>query len=461
MKIKANNFYKSLGILSLSAILVGCEVVSHNTQSNVSDIPEITQKYSDQEIAEFKNKLSKGTVNQYENIKSRSNALLTTPANLPKSLFYDSGIDISYPAEGVKGVYVTAGIVGDNVAFGNILSLLDNTALNTLVIDFKDDYGNIVSQNTSTNADIKANTANLVDMPTVLKTLESKQIYPIARIVTFKDNALTERHADWSFKSKETGEIWSPNDSSYYSNPFLKEVWDYNVEVAIEAAKMGFKEIQFDYVRFAEAFYSYEESLEYSKETYANYVSEDYQVAGSERVAAITDFLQYAKEKLAPYGVKVSADLFGITAVARGQLDSVGIGQDFTKMAAVVDVISSMIYPDHWWSGNFGLENPFAQPYDLVNEYMFYEREALAGISTVTSRPWLQDWSYGPDEVQAQINALQNHGFHEFLLWNALGEYTSGVDYAPELTSGNTQGNNTIDTQTSQSETDSTDSSWE
>ena len=36
---------------------------------------------------------------------------------------------------------------------------------------------------------------------------------------------------------------------------------------------------------------------------------------------------------------------------------------------------------------------------------------------------------YDANAVQAQIDALADHGINEYLLWNAGNEYTTGVDY--------------------------------
>ena len=46
------------------------------------------------------------------------------------------------------------------------------------------------------------------------------------------------------------GEIWRDREDLAWSDPFQKEVWDYNIDVAVEAARNGFDEIQFDYLRF-------------------------------------------------------------------------------------------------------------------------------------------------------------------------------------------------------------------
>ncbi|MBF6625652.1 putative glycoside hydrolase [Tuanshanicoccus lijuaniae] len=431
----------SLSLVTL--LLSACTFSQKPTEEKptFTSMPKVESKYDQETLNEFDSRRKKGKANRYEGLTILKGNLLNRPDNLPKSLFFDSGINVEYPKEGVKGIYLNSDSVADTNTFNSLLKKVDDTALNAMVLDFKDDYGNIIPALNTTNDLIKKASLGWIDYPSILKTLAEHKIYPIARIVTFKDTVLAKNKPDYAFKTKD-GEVWSPNGESFV-NPFLKEVWDYNIDIAIEAAKMGFKEIQFDYIRFSDAFVQSESELTYKKGTFENYVSENPDDAGEERVAAITQFLTYARERLAPYGVNVSADIFGYTAVANNSPDVRGIGQHFASMAENVDVISSMIYPSHWGASFFGIEYPNTHPYEVVDEYMHSEKQVLSNVSNkVTSRPWLQDFTdsaaagpyyeYNTEQVQAQINALASHGIHEFLLWNAAGEYSEGVDYAPE-----------------------------
>ena len=267
----------------------------------------------------------------------------------------------------------------------------------------------------------------------MLEQLEEKQIYPIARVVVFKDTALAEKRPELSYTSG--GKVWKNGRGEAFVSPFMKEVWDYNVEIAIEAAKMGFKEIQFDYVRFPEGFETRADSLKYSFGDYENSKLDPIQ----RRVQAVTDFVAYAREQLKPYDVDVSVDIFGYSATLP---EAPGIGQNFSKISENVDVISSMIYPSHWTS-YFGISKPDLEPYRLVAEYAKVENEKLSALENPpVSRPWLQDFTaswlgsgnykrYGKAEVEAQIKALNDAGIDEFLLWNAGNSYTEGVDYTP------------------------------
>ena len=361
----------------------------------------------------------------------RQGALLKTPTakELPKKFFYDSGVEIAYPADGVKGIYVTAYSVGYEEKFNKLVDYVDSNDLNAMVIDIKDDMGVVTADFNSKDTHIQENTEEYIpDIQELMDVMEEKQIYPIARIVTFKDTLLANEQPEMSFTESD-GSVWVASNGESFINPFLKQTWDYAVNVGIEAAKVGFKEVQFDYVRFPEGFEVWGDDLNYDMGEYADLEMTD----DEKRVQAITDFTAYAKEKLMPYGVDVSVDIFGYTASV---VEASGIGQNFPQISENVDVISSMIYPSHWGTDYFGIYKPDLYPYELVSEYMIVENELLATLETPpTSRPWLQDFTasylgsgfyqtYGKEQVDAQVQALYDAGVNEFLLWNALNNYT-------------------------------------
>lgn len=344
---------------------------------------------------------------------------------------FDSGYHFQYP-DAVRGIYVTGHSAGGE-KFNKLVKLMDDTDLNAMVIDIKDDWGNLtyIPEDKSPYNDIGK--SYIKDPKNVLKTMEEKQIYPIARVVVFKDSVLANKKPEWSYKEGNT--VWKNGRGESFVNPFLKEVWDYNIGIAIEAAKMGFQEIQFDYVRFPEGFEHRDSFLKYSMGDYEDLKIENLK----KRVSAVTDFVEYARKQLEPYGVKVSVDIFGYTATLP---EAPGIGQNFSKISEHVDVISSMIYPSHWTS-YFSIAKPDLEPYKLVSEYAKLENRKLGELdSPPVSRPWLQDFTasylgagnykkYGRTEVEAQIKALNEQGINEFLLWNAGNSYTQNVDYTP------------------------------
>ncbi|GAB3062432.1 putative glycoside hydrolase [Salinicoccus sesuvii] len=358
--------------------------------------------------------------------------ILSVPEAFPEQFKYDSGFDIAYPESGVKGIYVS-GYSAGGAKMQDLTELLSNTPLNAMVIDVKEDEGYMMMDLDSEDETIQSLSYEYVDPESLMNHMEQEEIYPIARVVVFKDSQLAEAKPELSF-TDENGDVWKNGRGESFVNPFSKDVWDYNVEVAKQAAKLGFKEIQFDYVRFPEGFENRADTLQY---TMGEYKSADMDPV-QKRVAAVTDFVEYANEALEPYNVDVSVDIFGYAATLP---EAPGIGQNFSEISSNVDVISSMIYPSHWGDGYFEIAKPDLEPYETISEYIKVENDVLAELEEApVSRPWLQDFTasylgagnykeYGVAEIEAQVQALYDNGVEEFLLWDASNNYTRGVDY--------------------------------
>lgn len=343
---------------------------------------------------------------------------------------------VDYPKDGVKGIYVTSNST-QGKKMDELVKFIKDSNLNTMVIDVKDDTGNITMKLNTGNKQVDKNTLDIVDGKKLLKKLHDNNIYPIARIVTFKDTKLANEHPEWTFKNSD-GSVWTNGKGDSFVNPFMKEVWKYDIDVAKAAAKAGFQDIQFDYVRFPEGFENQADSLTYNKGEYKN----SQMSSGDQRVDTITKFLEYANKELKPMGVNVSADVFGYSALVE---NAPGIGQSFPKISKNVDAISSMIYPSHWSNGDFGLQAPDTEPYKTVNRYIQKENSLLdtLGKDKPISRPWIQDFTasylgagnyidYDTRAISEEVQALKDNGVNEFLLWNAGNDYTEGVNYNPK-----------------------------
>lgn len=324
----------------------------------------------------------------------------------------------------VKGIYVTAHSAG-GARMETLLQLLRDTALNSMVIDVKDDYGYITYPTENPELAIGEPKKYIRDIQAMMARLEADDVYPIARIVVFKDTVLAKKKPELSFR-KSDGSVWANGNGDSFVNPYSREVWDYNIALAKEAAALGFKEIQFDYVRFPEGFEKRADQLQYEQ-------------TDESRVDVVAGFVQYAKEQLEPLGVRVSVDIFGYAASVPA---AEGIGQDFVKISEHVDVISPMIYPSHYSTGWFGVKDPDKDPYTTVRGAMEDTHEKLEPISDnkPVIRPWIQDFTaswlgkghyikYGKAEVEAQIKAMQDTGVEEYLLWNAGNKYTADANF--------------------------------
>ena len=362
----------------------------------------------------------------------RTASLLKVPVNFPTESSYDTGITIPYPRDGVKGIYVQA-FRAKGTELDRIVQYIDKTDANAVVIDVRDGYGKITMPLETDNQTIQNNTVNeITDTKQLLKTLEKHQIYPIARIVSFGDHLVPYQNPDLTFRT-QMGTVWENDEGESFLNPFLKENWEYIAEIAVGAAKAGFKDIQLDYVRFPLGFELIEKYLDYDLGDYSHYTDMD-----EARIAAVTDFVEYVRAKLKPYGVHLSADILAhaITASKIG-----GIGQKFTDIAEHVDVISRMIFPSHWVNGAFGVKEPDKQPYDIVSQYMKIENGYFKDLNpSPTSRPWIQAFTadylgegnyqlYTADVISQEIKALKEAGIKEYLLWNAASQYSTEINF--------------------------------
>ncbi|MBS4535034.1 putative glycoside hydrolase [Clostridium sp. D2Q-14] len=332
----------------------------------------------------------------------------------------------------VKGIFVTGSSLSHKDKFNNLIKLTNETEINSMVIDIKDDSGiltyesNIpLAQEIGANEIVKI--SNKDDFSKIMQDVMSNDVYPIARIVTFKDRVLGFERPDLAIKDK-SGSVWKDNSGNAWLNPYNEDAWEYPIQLAEEAASMGFKEIQFDYVRFP---------------TDGNRNNIDYGEIGNrkEKADAIAEFLEYARKRLNEKGVYVSADIFGDIINVKG--DS-AIGQQLEMLGENTDILSPMVYPSHYGLGFYGFDYPDTKPYEIVNRAM---NDAIDRLNVIPEkeraiiRPWLQDFSapwlknsygsnyitYGPKEVRAQINATCDAGLEEWILWNAANNYTKGA----------------------------------
>jgi hypothetical protein len=318
----------------------------------------------------------------------------------------------------LKGLYLTGYSAGNPTSLARLVKIADDTEINAFVIDVKDSSGYVLYDSSASFAKkeglIKREIKNIDGL---VATLKQHNITPIARIVCFQDSPLAKKMPSLAVKSKRTGGNWQDNKKAMYTNPYNHTVWEYLVEVAEDAAKHGFTEIQFDYVRFPSD---------------GPIADASYPGANAPKEDAIAAFLAFAHSRLEKLGVWMSADVFGLTVQEKGDG---GIGQKIEKIAANVDIVCPMIYPSHYAKGVYGLADPNAHPYELISSACKDISTRLAGTGA-KGRPWLQDFSlgsppYGVAEVKAEIKAAKDQGFNEWILWNAGNTYTVAA-LAPE-----------------------------
>ncbi len=332
----------------------------------------------------------------------------------------------------VKGVYLSAYVAGTQTMMDNIIAQIDATEINTVVIDVKNDNGRVTFSMESPIVSELGSVERLIpDIQSLMATLKAHNIYTIARIVAFRDPYLPEQRPEWGLKLAD-GSLYRDRNGLAWVNPYKREVWDYLVEVGIGAHEAGFDEVQFDYIRFC------------TERGINDVVYDEADTGGLSRTQIITEFVQYAYEKLSEAGVYVAADVFG--AIIGGGIDSDSVGQSYGDMAASLDYICPMIYPSHYGNGNFGIQYPDTQPYDTILAALQGSKADLRsyarnGEHQATVRPWLQDFTasylenyieYGEEEVRAQIQAVYDAGYDEWMLWSAACKYHWGGLRTPE-----------------------------
>lgn len=360
--------------------------------------------------------------NEESKLEAVARAALATskPEPLPMRTPEPSAPMLPEPPE-VRGIYISGPIAGDPY-MDKLIELIDETELNAVVIDIKDDEGHVTYRPESGMAvELDACVRYIRDLPALMAKLKEHGIYTIARIAAFKDPVLAEKRPELAL-CREDGTPVSESGGLFWVNPYEREGWDYLSEIALSAADMGFDEVQFDYVRFP---------------TVKNMDALDYGPAaeGVSREDVIVTFLETMTEALHAKGVLVSADVFG--TVITSKRDGSIIGQSYPRMAAAVDYLCPMVYPSHYVAGSFGIDVPDAAPYETVLRAMEGSRTALSEVpedGRAGVRVWLQDFTatwvkghipYGAEELRAQIQAVYDAGYTDWILWNAKNTYAS------------------------------------
>ena len=311
----------------------------------------------------------------------------------------------------VRGLYLSFWGAGSPVLRNGILDTASKAHLNAIIVDVKGDSG-FVSHPSQSKLAAAAGANHIITMPdpeAFVADLHKRHLYAIARIVVFKDNPLARFRPDLAVKTAE-GKLFIDGEHFAWTDPFNHAVWDYNIALAIEAAKEGFDEIQFDYVRFPD-----QRGLQFSRPS-----------TEADRGPAIVGFLAESRKRLNPYNVFVSADNFGYVC---WNLGDTGIGQSFEEIGPTVDYISPMLYPSSFQAGIPGLRNPLSDPYRIVFASLQRAKERT-GFPAMVFRPWLQAFNdyafdhrkFGKLQIEAQIKAAQDSG-GGWMLWDSRNRY--------------------------------------
>jgi len=315
-----------------------------------------------------------------------------------------------------RGVYITVYSAGPQY-IRRFFNLAESGQINTFVVDVKNVEGEILFKSKAAEKHFPAANKRVVykSTPAFIAEARQKGIYLIARMTAFKDNYYALAYPDQGIMVPGTTDLLKDRDGLVWVTPHDRRYWEYLLDLSVEAAEMGFNEIQFDYVRFPDL----------------NKEMDTRNTKAETRPQAIQNFLKYAYERLSEKQTYVSADIFGLVPSVA---DDMAIGQYWESISNVVDYVCPMMYPSHYATGFAALAVPDADPYKTIKQSATDSLRRNKRIPTpAIIRPWIQDFTafwvkghipYGAKEVEDQIRALRELGIDEYLLWNPRNRYT-------------------------------------
>ncbi len=372
---------------------------------------------------------------------------------------------VPLPAQ-VKAIYMTACVAGTPSFRDRLVALINETEINSVVIDIKDYSGTISFPPVSDYwrpAWEKA-ACGTRDMADFIATLHEQNIFVIGRITVFQDPFYAPKHPELAVQKASDSSVWHDGKGLSFIDVATKPYWDHILELSVNAYNIGFDELNFDYVRYPsdgnmrDIKFPQSEAGPYGSDKQANleaffkYLNE---FLSDESVFSAVRHENTGRASTTPY---TSADLFGMTTT---NFDDLSIGQVQDRAVPYFDFVAPMVYPSHYPNSFLGLGNPNDHPYKVVNYAMqagvnrllssttpmqgfLHER---IGTSTPASyskpvytadklRTWIQDFDYGGDydaaDVRAQIQASYDAGVMSWMIWAPSNIYTKAALLAPD-----------------------------
>jgi hypothetical protein len=292
-----------------------------------------------------------------------------------------------------------------------VLALIDQGLIDAVQLDLKDEAGEVAYQSDVELAGVVGATRSYYDLDKVVEELHGRGVRVVGRIVAYRDPILAawawnQGNHDWVVQRPDGSML---ADYGGFTNFANRQVQDYNLALAEEAADAGVDEVLWDYIRRPEG------------------AMTDMVVPGLGTTApedAIVAFLERAHHRLRDAGVYQGASVFGISA-SRPE----PVAQNIPKIARHVDYLAPMVYPSLFVNGEYRVPDPPRMPYDIVRRALDDFKAKTAGTG-VHITPWLQDFSqvitYGDDQVRSQVRAAEDAGYTGWLLWNARVKYHTG-----------------------------------
>lgn len=325
------------------------------------------------------------------------------------------------PPKDVKAIYISSWVAGTPSIRNRLVKLIDDTELNAIVIDVKDNTG-VLSWD-----------GRVRDLENFIKELHEKNIYVIARVSAFQDPVYVKLHPNLAVKNVSTGEVWRDHKGIPWIDPGSMQMWQYLSFIGHKSYEMGFDEINFDYIRFP---------------TDGKLSVMRFPVSGNrglnDKQGVIREFYKFLHDDFSKDGIPISGDVFGIILVNSNETKT--LGQDLHDALTYFDYVAPMVYPSHFYSGTNNLKNPAEHPGEIITYSMLgavniaqelasstYASSTLSYASTTAMfieklRPWYQDFdmgaTYTAQMVRAQIEAGYKLKINSWMLWDPANKYT-------------------------------------
>jgi hypothetical protein len=314
-----------------------------------------------------------------------------------------------------RAIFVSLSAFTDREQREKLFELVKTSRINALVIDVKGEDGALLwdGPGSASQAEVGQQRVGASAIKAIVRRIHDNGIYAIARIVVFKDDVLVRRYPEFALKADD-GTVLQEKDGFAWADPRIKSVWDYNAAIAVKAARLGFDEIQFDYIRFPVV------------KTPPRLCAAD---CSEMRRAAIRGFLAEARAQLTKFNVFIGADIFGYTSWDTGDSN---IGQKLEDIAAEVDYICPMLYPSSFRNGVPASPLPLDNP-DKIVDLSLRRAQLRTGLVAVRFRPWLQAFadfnfdhrSFGRQEIGLQTTAADAFGSDGWMLWQSHSIYVA------------------------------------
>lgn len=347
--------------------------------------------------------------------------------------------------EPLKGVYMTQCAAATPKMRENLTKLIEETELNSVIIDIKDYTGTVSFKSGIPEIDSLSNGGKgckVKDMKELISELHDKNIYVIGRLTVFQDPLYSKYYPELAVKRLD-GAVWKDRKGLSFIDVGAKPFWDYIIKISESAYDIGFDEINFDYIRFP-------------SDGNMKDISFIHTGTASKR-EMLRQFFEYLDQNLKGKGIVTSADIFGMTTT---NTDDMNIGQVLENALLYFDYVCPMVYPSHYPPNFNGWPDPNKIPYEIVKFSMdsavarakYLQAEMITKMYTVSAsstvpqkteayngriekrigikqlRPWLQDNDYPihytPQMVRAQIQATYDAGLTSWMLWDPSNQYT-------------------------------------